>query len=198
MEGEDLAQALEKVRPGQESTKGVAHQRLDDIRLASVSCYHFLGLLAHGSLNRRRDRLAETYGTGRGGNYSIFLDTSSQDKVLEPNAVLVVGFRLRRINSNRGLHWIFRHICIISTPIWSGFSGYRVKLWMVDYKTENYLGVYEWAGANNALKYVEWLGRLLRSLSTKDSVWYELYSNERLVTYLNEHRVNVLSSKQSS
>jgi len=63
-------------------------------------------------------------------------------------------------------------------------------LWMIDYKTKNYLGIYEWAGEKNALAYVEWLSHLLRNLSTKDSVWYELYPNEEIKTYLEGYRTN--------
>lgn len=163
---------------------GYRHQKLHDLNLTFKSCYRFIGLVAHGSMHRRQDRLGETYGTDRGGNYSIFLDTNSLDNVAEPSAVLVVGFRLRWIRSNRLLHKIFRRICIISTPLWSGFPGYREKLWMVDYKTEDYLGIYEWAGESNALVYAEWLTRLLRHLSTKGSVWYEIFPNTKISSYL--------------
>ncbi|HZW57490.1 MAG TPA: hypothetical protein VFF30_14475 [Nitrososphaerales archaeon] len=166
------------------------HQGLHDLKLALNSCYHFIALVAHGSLHQRRDRLGETFGIERGGRYSIFLDTNSRDGIAAPSAVLVVGFRLRWINSNGLLHRIFRRICIISTPIWSGFPGYRVKLWMVDYGTQDYLGIYEWAGEENALVYVEWLTRLLRSLSAKSSVWYEIYPNEKIGSYLEKHRAS--------
>lgn len=165
------------------------HQRLYDLRLALKSCYRFIGLVVRGSIHKRKDRIGETYSTDRGGKYCIFLDTNSFDHTTDPSAVLVVGFRLRWIGSNRVLHKIFRHICIASTPIWSGFPGYRVKLWMVDYATENYLGIYEWAGKKNASAYAEWLTRLLRSLSTKGSVWYEVYPGRNIDSYLEQHNV---------
>jgi hypothetical protein len=166
------------------------HQRLHDLQLALESSYRFVNLVAHGSMHRRRDRIGEIYSPNRGGNYSIFMDTRSIDATTNPNAVLVVGFRLRWLNSNKTLHRIFRRICIISTPIWSGFPGYRVKLWMVDYSTENYLGIYEWAGEENALKYADWLCRLLSSLSVEGSVWYEVFPQEEIDHYLLGHRVS--------
>ena len=104
-------------------------------------------------------------------------------------AVLVVGFRLRFIGSNPLLHWLFQRICIISTPILSGFPGFRTKLWMVDLKSKNYLGIYEWAGKENALFYADWLSNLLRKLSTKGSVWYKLEDKERIDEYLKPRRV---------
>jgi hypothetical protein len=187
----------EKVRVGEEAPdfdETSIHQRLHDLKLALYSCYRFIGLAAHGRMHKRSDRLAETYVIEGGGSYSIFLDTNCHDSISDPSTVLVVGFRLRWINSNRLLHKIFRRVCIISTPIWSGFPGYRVKLWMVDYETENYLGIYEWAGEKNALVYAEWLTRLLHSLSTSGSVWYEIYPNRKIEPYLEEHRVSRLLS----
>jgi hypothetical protein len=108
---------------------------------------------------------------------------------MEPCAVLVVGFRLKFIGSNPILHWLFQRICVISTPIWSGFRGFRTKLWMVDLQDKNYIGIYEWAGDENAHAYAEWLTEILRRLSTTGSVWYEIYRNEDLAEYLKAHKV---------
>ena len=139
-------------------------------------------------MRRCKDWLGEIFGTVRGGRYSIFLDASSRDGVRDPSGVLVVGFRLRWIGSNRLLYRVFRKICVVSTPIWYGFPGYRVKLWMVDYRIEDYLGIYEWAGEKNAIVYAEWLSRLLHHLSASESVRYELRPNEKIENYLEEHR----------
>jgi hypothetical protein len=98
------------------------------------------------------------------------------------------GFRQRFIHSNPFFHWNFQRICILTTPIWSGFRGYRVKLWTVDPKTRNYLGIYEWAGGRNAQSYVVWLACLLLPLSTRGSVWYEMRPDEKLSEYLSAHR----------
>jgi hypothetical protein len=57
------------------SDETASNPRLHDLKLALNSCYHFIGLPVHDRSHRRRDRLGETYGTYRGGNYSIFLDT---------------------------------------------------------------------------------------------------------------------------
>lgn len=131
--------------------------KLQKIRLALRSSVRFLSLVTTGSMRLRRDRIGERYLVDDGGNYDIFRDTLSSDGSLEPRAVLVVGFRLRLIGTNPILHWVFQRICILTTPIWSGFQGFRVKLWMVDQWSKNYLGIYEWAGARNAKSYVDWL-----------------------------------------
>ena len=144
-----------------------------------------------GYILLRRDRLGETYNIHHSGHsiYTVFRETESRDGTTDPSTVLVVGFRLRFLGSNSLLHWLFQRICIISTPIWSGFRGFRTKLWMVDYGSKNYLGIYEWAGEQNALSYAEWLVNILRRLSTERSVWYEIYRNKELDEYLRVNRV---------
>jgi hypothetical protein len=159
--------------------------RLPHLTLAARSTVQFLRLLFSGHTHLRSSRIGNLYSADRSGrSYQVFRETVSHDGETGQNDVLIVGFRLRLIRSNRLLHWIFRRICIVSTPIWSGFPGFRVKLWLIDPKTKNYLGIYEWTGAENARVYAEWLIRLLRPLSTPGSVWYELRPNEDLPSYL--------------
>lgn len=140
----------------------------------------------------RDDRLGQTYNVHHSErtNYTVFRETESRDGSIDTFSVLIVGFRLRFLGSNPMLHWLFQRICIISTPIWSGFHGFRTKLWMVDRLTKNYLGIYEWAGDQNALAYVEWLVKILRPLSIAGSVWYEIHQNEELIQYLRSTEIS--------
>jgi hypothetical protein len=151
----------------------------------------FLMLVMQGSMRLRRDRLGKMYHVNHFGKtiYTVFRETDSRDGCLGSHTVLVVGFRLKLIRSNPFLHWLFQRICITSTPIWSGFRGFRTKLWMVDLQDKNYLGIYEWSGKDNAIAYAEWLTVILRRLSTTGSVWYEVHSNEELAEYLGEREV---------
>jgi len=163
--------------------------RPSTFKLAVLSSLQFIRLLTWRTIHLHRDRLGREYNIHHGGktNYSVFRETESRDGTPDLLAVLVVGFRLRFIGSNPLFHWMFQRICIISTPIWSGFHGLRTKLWMVDPESKNYLGIYEWAGDQNALAYAEWLTQILRPLSTRGSVWYEVRSNESLANYLEAH-----------
>ena len=113
-------------------------------------------------------------GSTRAQIYEVFRDTIGDDGVEGARCVLVVAFRLRVIGSFPPMHWLFQRVCLLTTPFWSGFRGFREKLWMVDPETKSYLGIYDWAGAENAKIYVDALVRVLRPISTKDSVWYEI------------------------
>jgi hypothetical protein len=152
--------------------------------LAATSAVRFTGMARAGTLHRVGNRLGERYRIDQGGTYEIFRETVGTDDVTDPPGVLVVGFRLRLISSNPVAHWLFQRLCILTTPFWSGFRGFRVKLWMVEPETKDYLGIYQWAGEENARAYVEALVRVLRPLSAKGSVWYKQYPNEDFETFL--------------
>jgi hypothetical protein len=153
-------------------------------RLAASSVAHFFRLATSGALRLRRDRVGELYRVEHGGTYRVFRETVSDDGTGEPSAVLVVGFRLRLVRSNPVMHWFFQRVCVLTTPFWSGFRGFRVKLWMVDPQSKDYLGIYDWSGAGNARTYADALVRVLRPLSTPGSVWYDLHPDQGLGEFL--------------
>jgi hypothetical protein len=154
------------------------------VGLVAGSVARFPGLVASGTLRQRRDWVGELYRIEERGTYRVFRETVSDDGTSEESVVLVVGFQLRLLGSVQLLHWLFQRACLLTTPFWSGFRGFRVKLWMVDPTSERYLGIYEWAGAGHARTYVEALVRVLRPLSTPGSVWYELVPDQELEAFL--------------
>lgn len=158
-------------------------------RLAISSARRWLHLVRTHVIKRTNERVGTDYRIDRGSTYRVFRETHSHDGTENPCVVLVVGFRLRVIGSNRALHWLFQRVCLMTTPFWSGFRGFRVKLWMVDPETKNYLGIYEWAGDANAKHYVETLARVLRPISTHHSVWYEIYPDQEFASFLRSRKV---------
>jgi hypothetical protein len=154
------------------------------VKLVATSIVRFLGLATSRKLGLRRDRVGESYDIDERGTYQIFRETVSDDGTPDKSVVLVVGFRLRVLRSNTLLHWLFQRACILTTPFWSGFRGFRVKLWMVDSRTKNYLGIYDWAGVETAQTYIAALVRVLRPLSTPGAVWYNLYADQELEPFL--------------
>jgi hypothetical protein len=154
------------------------------VSLAAQSAMRFCRLSGSHSLHLRRDRLGARYTIEQGGTYEIFRETVCDAGAEQRGVVLVVGFRLRTMRSHPLPHWLFQRLCILTTPFWSGFPGFRVKLWMVDPATKNYLGIYDWAGEGRAATYVTALLRVLRPLSTNGSVWYHIHPEPDFETYL--------------
>lgn len=159
------------------------------VALAALSVRGYVRLVLSGSLLLRRDRIGKLFTIDQGNTYAIFRETISNQELADKPVVLVVGFRLRFIRDNRIFHWIFQRICILTTPFWSGFHGFHIKLWMVDPKTKNYLGIYEWYGKENAMIYVYALIRVLHIFSTNGSVWYECITAKKFERYLSEHTI---------
>lgn len=169
---------------------GKAPTKQESITLAALrSAAVFVKLIAHHSLRLKTGRIGKLYRIDGYGSYAIFRETVNRTAPAGEPGVLVVGFRLKLLRSNPALHWLFQRVCIFTTPFWSGFRGFRIKLWMVDPKTKNYLGIYEWAGEGNARHYVETLIRVLRPLSSPGSVWYKQYPGQSFEQYLDRRAV---------
>src|SRR5438445_185960 len=126
---------------------------MDSIKLAAQSLWQFIKLVSAGKLHRRKDRLGRAYLLGEYGEYRIFRETVGNDGSEDKPVVLVVGFRLKLLGINQFWHKLFQKVCILTTPFWSGFRGFRVKLWMVQPRAGNYMGIYEWAGKEHAQEY---------------------------------------------
>ena len=82
----------------------------------------------------------------------VFRETVRRAPTLEPT-LLVIQFRLAALGSNRWAHAAFRRECVLHTPLFAGFQGFRSKLWADDVTTGVYRGVYEWDGAEAARAY---------------------------------------------
>ena len=104
----------------------------------------------------------------------VFRETALRATGTAEPAVLVVRFRLWALGRSPLLHAFFRRECILHTPLFAGFPGFRSKLWASDTATGVYRGVYQWDGAGLAADYAATLARLLRPFSTRGSVSYHV------------------------
>jgi hypothetical protein len=146
------------------------------------------GLTARARIAHPQDLIGRDIGMRDGRRFVIFRHTVVGDDVGKGDpAVLIVRFHFRIPGSRfDGFHSIFRPLCIITTPFFVGVSGFRVKLWMEDRRTHDYQGMYEWASADEAIRYTTGLEKILRLLSTKSSVTHEVVRHTSLRTYLEE------------
>ncbi len=135
------------------------------------------------SLYQSRRRLNKIYSLEKTGDYKIFRETVSRKDLDDQPVILIVGFRLKMIKSSPLLHRFFQRVCVLTTPFWSGLAGFKIKLWMVNRETKDYLGVYEWLGEKNARRYVEFLLPILGFFSIKKTIWHKIYYG-RIEDYL--------------
>jgi hypothetical protein len=143
----------------------------------------FPGLVTRRELTLHSERLGQEYRLCDGCRYRVFRDTRRPLRD-ERRAVIEVGFRLRAIRASRAAHWLFQRVCTLTTPFWSGFDGFAVKLWMVDPRTRSYAGIYEWGGAAAAQRYLDVLIPVLRCVSVPGSVFARVHADTELQRFL--------------
>jgi hypothetical protein len=89
-------------------------------------------------------------------------------------ALLVIRFRLAFLDDLELLHAGFRRECVIHTPLFAGFRGFRSKLWLEDEDTRVYRGVYQWDGEEDAARYAARMVGLLAPLSNRGTARSQL------------------------
>jgi hypothetical protein len=147
----------------------------------------FISLVGSRSLHTGKKHLGDSYAASDGKTYAVFRETASDKEYGEREVTLIIGFRLKLIGKNRFLHWLFRRLCVLDTPIWVGFNGFKTKYWMVRPAANDYLGLYRYQGKGNAQRYAEYICSILRPISTDGSVWYEI-EDEEFALYAANHK----------
>lgn len=133
-------------------------------------------LMAGGRLAQPSTYLACEPSFADGSTSFVFRETAVRGLPTSDPAVLVVRFRLAM---SPGWHAVFRRECVLHTPLFAGFPGFRSKLWLADLQTGVYRGLYEWEGADLAVDYAETLARLLRVFSVPGSVGHHVVPGVR-------------------
>jgi hypothetical protein len=122
-------------------------------------------LLANGALASPKEWVGVRLKFQDGTAPFVFRETVRRKASTDDPAVIVIQFRLRFLGSSPSLHAAFRRECILHTPLFAGFPGFRSKLWADDLRTGVYAGIYEWQGADLASHYAKRMVGLLTPFS---------------------------------
>jgi hypothetical protein len=160
------------------------------LRQSWNSIAYFTRLVFSSSLHTSRQHLRNTYTVSDGKTYTVFRETVSDKEYGEKEVTLIIGFRLKLIGKNSIFHWLFQLLCMLDTPIWVGFNGFKTKFWMVKADSKDYLGLYRYQGEGNAKRYAEYICAVLKPLSTASSVWYKI-EHESFELYTENHRTGM-------
>jgi hypothetical protein len=74
---------------------------------------------------------------------------------------------VRWIGRARWAHAVFRRTCLVNTPLFAGFPGFRNKLWLADPDTDVYRSLYERDGAAAAEEYATRLAAVLALVAVR-------------------------------
>lgn len=138
------------------------------------SVRYFLVLVLSWSLHTSKQHFRNIFKVSDNKTYAVFRETISYKEYGQEEVTLIIGFRLKLIGNNGFFHWLFQRLCVLDTPIWVGFKGFKAKYWMVEPDTNDYLGLYRYQGKENAKEYAEYICAALRSFSIPGSIWYEI------------------------
>jgi len=126
------------------------------------------------SLVQKYSRIGKKITIKGKGEYQIFRETVNTDNKSKNYVTLTIGFRFRLLGKNPLLHGLFQKLCILSLPLWAFYPGFIHKLWLVDPKTKNYVGLYKWDTPAHAESYRKYLTKMLNFTCTPGSIWSHL------------------------
>ena len=132
-----------------------------------VSAREWMRMSAHHRLTRPADHVGAMLGFRDGTTSRVFRETLVVGATTADPVLLVIGFRLAFLDDLGTLHAGFRRECLIHTPLFAGFRGFRSKLWLADEDTRIYRGVYQWDGARDAANYAARMVGLLAPFSNR-------------------------------
>jgi hypothetical protein len=128
-------------------------------------------LLAHRRLIQPTRNIGRFISFADGTSAAVYRETIIKRAPPADPAVLVVGFRLRGIRSDRA-HMLFRRESEWNTVLFAGFPGLVSKLWLRHDQQRTYRGIYQWDNAELAVVYVRALWWMLALVSEPDSIHY--------------------------
>ena len=91
-------------------------------------------------LARPADHLGAVFSFRDGTRSRVFRETVAVGATTADPVLLVIAFRLAFLDDLEPLHAGFRRECLIHTPLFAGFPGFRSKLWLDDEDTRIYRG----------------------------------------------------------
>lgn len=150
-----------------------------------------IGLLVRHRLLLASSSSGMTVTFGDGSVSRVYRETVLRGRPDDPNVVLVVGFRLRGIGTNRIWHALFRFESLFNTLLFAAHEGFHTKLWLTDLDTGYYRGIYEWRDPRSAVDYLETLRVVLRPWVEKGSFAYQILEISR-----DDYLAGLLTSEQ--
>lgn len=141
-----------------------------------LSAFRSLCFFITGRLRFDRSRIGWTFTDPRGQTFRAFrfvsLNLSSEKSI--PGAIFIPHFHVSGIPPRA-------NILFSLLPMWffMGLPGFRSKYWMMDEKSGDFCGYYEWDSVENAQAYADSFAmRFMTRRSLPESVWCNVYARE--------------------
>jgi hypothetical protein len=149
-----------------------------------ASVREWIRLSAGGRLRQPSEYVGARLTFADGTTSRVFRETRTVDVTTVNPTLLVIAFRLTFLGDLHPLHAGFRHECVLHTPLFAGFRGFRSKLWLDDEHTQVYRGVYQWDGEDDAVAYARRMVGLLAPFSNRHSARFRIVPGLSRLDYL--------------
>jgi hypothetical protein len=133
----------------------------------AASAREWMRMTTRHRLARPTDHVGTVIRFRDGTTSRVFRETVVVGAPTADPVLLVIAFRLAFLDDLGPLHAGFRRECLIHTPLFAGFRGFRSKLWLEDEDRRIYRGVYQWDGEKDAVTYAARMVGLLAPFSNR-------------------------------
>ena len=101
-------------------------------------------------------------------------------------SIFIVRFKFKKFSHKANIRLSRIPIMLIA-----GFPGFRDKLWMIDYETDYWQGLYQLATEESIRKYQKsFVLGLMNKRSDESTLEYTIIPKKDIEQYLNEHMIN--------
>ena len=98
----------------------------------------------------------------------------------ENNAIFIVRFKFKKFSHNANIRLSRIPILLIA-----GFPGFRDKLWMIDWKTDYWQGIYQWENFEAIENYKKsFVLGMMNKRAIDDSISYDIIKDRNIDDYL--------------
>ena len=109
-----------------------------------------------------------------------------QNKNTAVGSIFIVRFKFKKYGHAKNIK-----LSRIPIPLIAGFPGFRDKLWMIDWETGYWQGLYQWESVEAIEKYKKsFVLRIMNKRSNKDTLSYKTISDLNIEDYLKKVVVN--------
>ena len=104
----------------------------------------------------------------------------------DKKSIFIVRFKFKKFSHKANMR-----LSIIPIMLIAGFPGFRDKLWMIDYETDYWQGLYQWETEESIKKYLNsFVLGLMNKRSDASTLEYKIIPKKDIEQYLNEHITN--------
>ncbi|MFZ5642912.1 MAG: YdhR family protein [Bacillota bacterium] len=133
--------------------------------------------LLKGRLHFPKGRVGHALTMEDGRKFVIFREVvvdPGNNQPENPEAVFRVRFHVANMSPEKN-----KLFSLIPIPLFVGLPGFRSKLWMIDEKTGDFQGIYEWDSGQDAQNYANSIAmRFMTGRSVPGSVSYKIFTKD--------------------